>query len=98
MPPAEEFSLDRLSELARIDIPEADRQKVQVELSQMLEFVNVLEELDLEDVQPFFGMNADNDHRPVRDDQQQDSFAREDILKNAPDSDGECYRVPPVFE
>lgn len=99
MPPSEEFSIDRLVDLARIEIPDSDRQKVQDELSQVLQFINVIEELDLENVEPFFGMvTNESQQQPQRSDQRQHSIDRKTILKNAPDSDGEFYRVPPVFE
>ena len=100
MPPSKNFSLERVAELARIAINDAEKPILQKELEQVLDFFEVLEELDLGKVEPFFGMtpSTNDTHQPMRDDETVDSFDRETILKNAPESDGEFYHVPPVFE
>ena len=48
-----------------------------------------------EGTEPFYG--ATESTNAVRTDDVVASFEREKILENAPDSDGEFYRVPPVF-
>ncbi len=101
MPPSDQFSIERVAELARIDIPQDESAQIQEQISKILEFVNVLDELELDQVQPFFGLDlagTDAKLSPLREDSTRDSTSRETILQNAPKvGDGEFYQVPPVF-
>lgn len=85
-----------VAKLARIHLSEADAEQTQDQLSSMLGYVSQLNAAEIcADIQPFFGaVEAVN---AIRDDVVQPSFPRDIILHNAPDSDGEFYRVPPVF-
>ncbi len=86
----------RVARLARIDLPDANAAEAQQQLSKILKYVGQLNEVELPaGTEPFFGVvesvNA------IRPDQISESLDRELILKNAPDTDGEFYKVPPVF-
>ena len=62
----------------------------------MLNYVQQLESVKLpDDIEPFFG--AIESVNAIRTDQAQSSYPREEILSNAPDSDGQFYKVPSVF-
>ena len=97
MPSSERFSVERIAELARIDLSHDQVAQAQSELEQILDFVTILEELDLADVQPFFGITP-SASLPLRDDDVGESTSLDEILLNAPDHDSQFYRVPPVFE
>ena len=94
-------SIDRdtaksVARLARIDLPDEATDECQQQLSKILEYVGHLNEVDLpEGIEPFFG--AVDSVNAIRPDAIAESFPRELILENAPDTDGEFYRVPPVF-
>ncbi len=95
------FSIERIAELARLELTPESHAQSQLELQRILDFIEVLDELDLADVEPFFGTietSQLNDVLSTRDDEVWPSIPREEILSNAPDQDGEFYRVPPVFE
>lgn len=89
------FSAEKVARLARLDLSADDLKQLQGELDRILDFVNEINELDLSQVEPFFG--AVDSINPIREDQVQPGLTREQALANAPDSDGEFYRVPPVF-
>ena len=100
MPPSNQFSLERVAQLARIDLSASDSAELQQQIPTILEFINILDELDLTNVQPFYGLDFSgrgNDFSPQREDSVCDSVPRKTILENAPNQDEEFYRVPPVF-
>ncbi len=90
------FSVQKVARLARIEIPEHGWETIEQELGSILKFVDKINEVELSDIQPFFG-NAEQSAAPMRDDRVTASLDRQDALKNAPDADGEYYLVPPVF-
>ena len=95
-------SIDRetsiqVARLARIHLPAAEVESTQQQLSHILHYVGQLNQVDLpDDIEPFFG--AVESVNAIRPDEAQASFERDLMLKNAPDTDGEFYRVPPVFK
>ncbi len=89
-------SAQKIASLARIELTDEESAKVQSEFDSILEYIHQLDEVEIPDgTEPFFG--ATESTNAVREDAVVPSFDREEILKNAPDSDGEFYRVPPVL-
>ena len=89
-------SAQKIASLARIELTDEESAKVQSEFDSILEYIHQLDEVKIPDgTEPFFG--ATESTNAVREDAVVPSFDREEILKNAPDSDGEFYRVPPVL-
>ena len=95
-------SIDRetsiqVARLARIHLSAAEAETTQKQLSHILHYVGQLNQVDLpDDIEPFFG--AVESVNAIRPDEVQASLERDLMLKNAPDTDGEFYRVPPVFK
>jgi aspartyl-tRNA(Asn)/glutamyl-tRNA(Gln) amidotransferase subunit C len=83
-----------VARLARLEIPEGEIEKVQSELTAILEAVGKVSELDLADVEPtshpldVVNAWAEDEPRP--------SLPREEALANAPDPEGGAFRVPAV--
>ena len=83
-----------VARLARLEIPEAEIDRVQEQLGAILEAVGKVGELDLADVEPtshpldIVNAWAEDEPRP--------SLAREDALANAPDPADGTFRVPAV--
>ena len=99
--PSDRFSVQRISELARIDLSASESDQSERELERILEFIGILEELDLSGVEPFFGIReatSVSTDAPVRADRAGPSTPREEILRNAPDQDGQFFHVPAVFD
>ena len=94
--PIDRKTVESVASLARIDLPEAQIDETAGKLQDVLTYIGQLEQVELpEDVEPFFG--AIESVNAVRADQQGNSVERDLILSNAPDADGEFYRVPPVL-
>lgn len=95
-------SIDRetamqVARLARLHLSDAEAAAVQQQLSHILHYIGQLNQVELpDDVEPFFG--AAESVNAIRSDKVDESFDRDLMLENAPDTDGEFYRVPPVFK
>jgi aspartyl-tRNA(Asn)/glutamyl-tRNA(Gln) amidotransferase subunit C len=87
--------VDKLANLARLQFNSEDKENLRKDLQRMIAFVDKLNELNTEGVEPLLHMtDAVN---VLREDLVQGSIAREEGLKNAPDTDGIYFKVPKVI-
>jgi len=85
----------KLAYLARLELSEAEAVSLAPQFQQVLAFVEQLNELDTENVEPMTtALDVVNRWTP---DVVGESLPREAALANAPASDGECFLVPPVL-
>ena len=92
----ERAQVEQIALLARISLTPEEVELFQGQLSQLLEQFQVLSELDTTDV-PATGHAADL-QAVMRDDDDEDSLDPEDVLRNAPNPEGEYFRVKAVLE
>lgn len=85
----------KLEQLARLQLSTAERTAIQNDLNRILEMVEKLEELNTEGVEPLTYINEDVN--VLREDVVRGQTDRADALRNAPDQDGEYFRVPKVI-
>jgi aspartyl-tRNA(Asn)/glutamyl-tRNA(Gln) amidotransferase subunit C len=88
--------VEKIAHLARLHIPEAEKENVKNELQQMIQFVDKLNELDTTGVEPLLHMSSNIN--TVREDEVKGSITTEQALKNAPVSDGVFFKVPKVIK
>ena len=86
----------QIAALARIKVPEADREPLAGELSQILTWIEQLAEVDTDNVEPMSG--AAYLRLPMREDVMNDGDCREKILANAPAAARGFFTVPKVVE
>ncbi len=83
-----------VAKLARLELSEAEVDRLTEELGAILEAVGKVSELDLEDVPPTSHplelVNA------WRDDEPRPSLTLDEVFANAPDREGNLFRVPPA--
>ena len=92
----DEKTVERIAHLARIRLDEAERGPLAGELSQILDWVEQLAEVDTENVAP---MTSVADMKlPWRADEVTDGNCRDDILANAPQTEHGFFVVPKVIE
>lgn len=85
-----------LADLARLEFNDQERAEIKKDLQRMISFVDKLNELNTEGVEPLLHMSdAENVYR---EDVLQGSVSREEGLKNAPDTDGIFFKVPKVIK
>jgi aspartyl-tRNA(Asn)/glutamyl-tRNA(Gln) amidotransferase subunit C len=80
--------------LARLQLTETEESQFAQQLSGILDYVELLNELDVEGVEPT--TRAIDVSNVVRADRVKVWEGREDLLDCAPDRDGEFYRVPKI--
>jgi len=88
--------VDKLAHLARLKFNEEEKKEISADLQRMIAFVEKLNELNLEGVEPLLHMS--NEVNILRDDEVKGSISREDALKNAPSHDEEFFKVPKVIK
>jgi len=86
----------RVAELARLELPEDDLERVAGQLSGVLEFVARLDALDLAGCEPASFAPADAPPRADAPDGRQ--FAPGDATVCAPEAEGGFFLVPPIVE
>jgi aspartyl-tRNA(Asn)/glutamyl-tRNA(Gln) amidotransferase subunit C len=98
--PAMEFDrqlLQQLKQLCRIDISEAEEEKLLKDLKRIVEHVDSLQTLDTEGVPPCSHV-IEGQANVLRDDLVGETLPRERFLANAPDHIGGLIRVPAVIQ
>ena len=87
--------VEKVSLLGRLLLSEDELDKMTTQLGQILEYMDLLAEVDTEQVEPMAHARDVSD--VFRDDQVRPSLDRDEALANAPNRDDECYRVPAVL-
>jgi aspartyl-tRNA(Asn)/glutamyl-tRNA(Gln) amidotransferase subunit C len=93
------LTLDQIrwvAHLARLDLSEAEIEAMTRELSAVLEYVDQLQKINTENVEPL--AHPLPIHNVFREDKPAPSLAVDTALQNAPDRRGAFYRVPAVLE
>jgi aspartyl-tRNA(Asn)/glutamyl-tRNA(Gln) amidotransferase subunit C len=88
--------VEKLARLARLRFDDAEKEEIKNDLQRMIAFVEKLNELDLEGVQPL--MHMTDEVNVLRDDEVTGSITREEALKNAPEHDEQFFKVPKVIK
>jgi len=85
----------KVSLLARLILSETELETMTEQLGRILDYMELLGELDTENVEPM--AHALDVHDVFRPDEVGQSLPREEALANAPHHDDECYLVPAVL-
>lgn len=85
----------KVARLARLDLPEADLALMQQQLSAILDYVDLLKQLDTDGVEPL--AHPLPVRNVFRDDDPRPSLSVDEALRNAPARAGDYFAVPAVF-
>lgn len=88
--------IEKLAHLARLQFNDAEKEEIKHDLQKMIAFVEKLNELDLEGVEPLLHMS--DEVNVLRQDEIKGSITREEALKNAPLHDATFFKVPKVIK
>jgi aspartyl-tRNA(Asn)/glutamyl-tRNA(Gln) amidotransferase subunit C len=88
--------VEKLAHLARLRFNDSEKEEIRNDLQRMIAFVEKLNELDLEGVEPLLHMS--DEVNVLREDEIQGSISREEALKNAPLHDERFFKVPKVIK
>ena len=87
--------VEKVSVLARLRLSKQDLDKMTEHLGQIVEYVELLSELETERVEPM--AHALDISNIFSEDELRPSLERSEALAGAPHQDGECYLVPAVL-
>jgi aspartyl-tRNA(Asn)/glutamyl-tRNA(Gln) amidotransferase subunit C len=85
----------RLENLAKLELSQDERRRLTNDLNDILKMVDKLAELDTTGVAPLTYVNEDVNH--LRPDAIRHQVAQPEALKNAPNHDGEHFKVPKIL-
>jgi len=84
-----------VANLVRLGISDEEAQKFSPQFSSIIEYFNMLNEVDTENVPP--ASDITNNTNVLREDIAKPSMSREEFLKNAPNSERGYIKVPTVL-
>ena len=95
----DDATVRRVAALARIRLSDADLPRVQGELNAILGWIEQLQAVNTDGIEPMAGGAPEGAATlPMRDDVVTDGGIAERILANAPDREGDYFAVPKVVE
>jgi aspartyl-tRNA(Asn)/glutamyl-tRNA(Gln) amidotransferase subunit C len=95
----EKISLEQVrhvARLARLELTPDEERRLQIDMSEMLGYVDKLNELDTDKVEPTAQVGESG--TPVREDAVTNRPAAEAMLANAPAREGFFFKVPKIIE
>lgn len=91
-----EFEIEKIAELARLNLKCDEKQKIEKDLGAILAYVQKLNALDTKDVEPTSHvLNMEN---VFRADEVKPTNAAEKALKHAPQTEGSFFKVPKIVQ
>lgn len=88
--------LEKLEKLSALKIPDDKREEFKGQLSKIVDFVDVLNELNLDGIEA--AVSTVSGGTPLRDDEPHKSDVIDIILQNAPQKQGKSFEVPKIIE
>ena len=89
-------NLQKIAHLARLNFDAQAGEKMSADLSQVLDWVEQLQEIDTQNVAPLTSMSSEIN--VFREDQVGVQLTQEQALKNAPKQENGFFSVPKVME
>ncbi len=88
--------VEHIAKLARLTLTDDEKSRYREQLSSILDYVTMLQELDTTAISAASGVQPEE--CPLRVDEARAAMLTSDLLKNAPETNKNQFKVPPVFE
>lgn len=88
--------IDKLSELARLEFDEQSKEEIKKDLTNIIRFVEKLNELDLSNVEPLIYIT--DEKNILRADKSEQTITKAEALSNVPLKDSDYIKVPKVIK
>lgn len=89
-------TIEHVANLARLNLTEQQKEKLTIEMEDIISYVDKLNELDTSNIKPMEHVIPIKN--VLREDRSEKSYDREKILANAPSSEDGCFKVPKIVE
>ena len=88
--------VDKLANLSKLNFDVQEKEAIKNDLSSMIGFIEQLQKVDTTGIQPLLHMS--HSKNILREDILNGSVTRENALLNAPNTDGQYFKVPKVIK
>jgi aspartyl-tRNA(Asn)/glutamyl-tRNA(Gln) amidotransferase subunit C len=89
-------TVDEVAHLARLEFNEESKQEILNDMNRMLAFVDKLNEVNTDSVEPLIYMTEETN--VLREDEPETTITQKEALKNAPKKDSDYFKVPKVID
>ena len=89
-------TVQHVAKLARLQLSDAEAQRMAADMSRITEHIHALGKVDVKGVEPT--VHPVEARNQWREDAVAESFTREQATQNAPESEQNFFKVPPVIE
>jgi len=89
-------TVDEVAHLARLEFTEEAKTEILNDMNRMLSFINKLNEMDTEGIEPLIYMT--DEVNVMREDEPKVTLTQKEALKNAPKKDSDYFKVPKVID
>ncbi|MES2762017.1 MAG: Asp-tRNA(Asn)/Glu-tRNA(Gln) amidotransferase subunit GatC [Bacteroidota bacterium] len=89
-------TVEEVAHLARLEFTEEGKSDILNDMNRMLAFVDKLNEMDTDGVEPLIYMT--DEKNVMREDEPKETLTQKEALKNAPKKDSDYFKVPKVIE
>ena len=89
-------AISKLASLSKLKFNENEMDLISKDLSKMLDFINQLENLDTNGIEPLIHINEETNI--LREDQIDDMLSQKAALLNSPTKDGTYFKLPKVLD
>ena len=87
--------IDHLSNLAKLKFEDSQKEGIKQDLTKIIAFVDKIEELDTENVEPLIHINQEVNI--LREDEVKETITQLQALKNAPSKDSDYFKISTVL-
>ncbi len=91
-----EKTIDHLAHLSKLEFSAEDKTEMVGDLQKILSFIEQLNGLDTEGIEPMVYMNEE--YNKMREDIHEQTYSKQEALKNAPRKDTDYFKVPKVLK
>ena len=89
-------TVDEIAHLARLEFNDEAKGEIVNDMNRMLAFVDKLNELDTDKVEPLIYMSEERN--VLREDEVKQTLTQKEALQNAPKKDSDYFKVPKVID
>lgn len=89
-------TVDQVATLAKLSFTDSEKERIQEDLSKIIDFMEKINEVDTEGVEPLTHINESIN--VLREDEAIETITQEEALKNAPQKDSDYFKIPKVLK
>jgi aspartyl-tRNA(Asn)/glutamyl-tRNA(Gln) amidotransferase subunit C len=91
----DESTVERIAQLSKLEFNAEEKVAILNDMNQMLDFIETLQEVDTDNVEPLIHMTEDVN--VLRADDAKTTISQEEALTNAPSKDSTYFKIPKVL-